>query len=201
MSKKTYYEILGVSKTATPAELKIAHRKKARQWHPDFYVMELDGKKHEAEEMIKIINEAYNVLSDSFKRSSYDLDLSRGLGFVSIPDCFSQEKKQENSYHSSNYNTSKTAEFAFDNELKDILKLAIEKFKNTTGYISISDSIILYAISKLCNLRESFTKEEIDLMDELKKVVHSNVCGFGGFGESINYFDKYNENPGTYKKY
>lgn len=120
------------------------------------------------------------------------------MGFVSIPDFFSQEKKQENSYHSSNANNKKPG---FGNELKDILKLAIEKFKNTTGYISISDSIILYAISKLCNLRESFTKEEIDLMDELKKVVHSNVCGFGGFGESINYFDKYNENPGTYKKY
>lgn len=66
MSKKTYYEILGVSKTATPAEIKIAYRKQARQWHPDFHAMESDRKKHEAEEMIEIIIEAYNVLSDSF---------------------------------------------------------------------------------------------------------------------------------------
>ena len=66
--KKDYYEILGVSKTATDDELKKAFRKMAKKYHPD---ANPDNKK-EAEAKFKEVNEAYEVLSDPQKRKMYD---------------------------------------------------------------------------------------------------------------------------------
>lgn len=67
MSKKDYYEILGVNKTATEEELKKAYRKKAMEYHPD----RNPGNK-EAEAKFKEAAEAYDVLRDADKRSAYD---------------------------------------------------------------------------------------------------------------------------------
>ena len=65
--KRDYYEVLGVSKTATDAEIKKAYRKLAMKYHPDYN----PGDK-EAEEKFKEINEANEVLSDPKKRQLYD---------------------------------------------------------------------------------------------------------------------------------
>ena len=65
--KRDYYEVLGVSKTATDAEIKKAYRKLAMKYHPDYN----PGDK-EAEEKFKEINEANEVLSDEKKRQLYD---------------------------------------------------------------------------------------------------------------------------------
>ena len=67
---KDYYELLGVSKTATSDEIKRAFRKLAKQYHPDAQHNEEDKKKAEAK--FKEINEAYSVLSDENKRAQYD---------------------------------------------------------------------------------------------------------------------------------
>lgn len=66
---KDYYEILGLSKSATDDDIKKAYRKMAREHHPD---MVKDSDKQGAERRFKEINEAYQVLGDAQKRKSYD---------------------------------------------------------------------------------------------------------------------------------
>lgn len=66
MSKRDYYEVLGVDRDADKATLKRAFRKLAQQYHPDI------NKSPEAEAMFKEINEAYQVLNDDQRRAAYD---------------------------------------------------------------------------------------------------------------------------------
>ena len=67
MAPDDYYQVLGLSRTATPDEIKKAYRKLALQYHPD----KTKGDKT-AEEKFKKINQAYQVLSDPAKRQQYD---------------------------------------------------------------------------------------------------------------------------------
>ena len=66
MNKKDYYEVLGVSKNASEAEIKSAFRKLAKKYHPDV------SKEENAAEKFKEAQEAYAVLSDKDKRAQYD---------------------------------------------------------------------------------------------------------------------------------
>ena len=67
MSKICYYEVLGLSKTASGDEIKRAYRKLAMQYHPD----RNQGDK-QAESKFKEIGEAYGTLSDAQKKQNYD---------------------------------------------------------------------------------------------------------------------------------
>jgi len=70
VSKRDYYETLGVDRNVSDDELKKAYRKLARQHHPDLHIG--DQQKKTAEEKFKEINEAYETLSDQDKRKRYD---------------------------------------------------------------------------------------------------------------------------------
>lgn len=69
---KSYYDILGVNKNASEAEIKKAFKKAAVKWHPDRQTGKSEKEQAEAEEMFKKINEANDVLSDPDKRRRYD---------------------------------------------------------------------------------------------------------------------------------
>ena len=75
MAKRDYYEILGVSRTATEVEIKTAYRKLAIEHHPD-----KNPNNPEAEEKFKEAAEAYSVLSDAQKRAAYDRFGHSGVG-------------------------------------------------------------------------------------------------------------------------
>ncbi|MCD4735682.1 MAG: molecular chaperone DnaJ [Bacteroidales bacterium] len=92
MSKQDFYEVLGVSKNASEAEIKKAYRQQALKYHPD---KNPDDK--EAEEKFKIAAEAYEILSNPDKRARYDQYGHAGLGgaagggaHMSMDDIFSQ---------------------------------------------------------------------------------------------------------------
>ncbi len=92
MDKRDFYEVLGVSKTASDQEIKSAYRKLAMKYHPD---RNPDNK--EAEEAFKECSQAYEVLSDADKRARYDRFGHQGLhgggqdyhNFSNINDIFS----------------------------------------------------------------------------------------------------------------
>ena len=65
--KRDYYEVLGIAKGASEAEIKSAYRKLAKKYHPD-----LNPGDKTAEAKFKEVNEAYEVLSDKEKRARYD---------------------------------------------------------------------------------------------------------------------------------
>ncbi len=76
MTKRDYYEILGVKKDATPEEIKKIYRKLALKYHPD-----RNSSDSNAEKKFKEINEAYQVLSNSEKRARYDqFGSAEGMG-------------------------------------------------------------------------------------------------------------------------
>src|SRR5262249_267684 len=66
-TKQDYYELLGVSRSASAKDIRAAFRKLARKYHPD-----LNPGDKSAEEKFKQLQEAYDVLSDSKKRQMYD---------------------------------------------------------------------------------------------------------------------------------
>lgn len=90
MTKRDYYEVLGVIKTASGQEIKKAYRRLAMEYHPD-----RNQGNPEAEEKFKEASEAYEVLSDDNKRKVYDAYGHAGLsgqgfqGFTDVNDIFS----------------------------------------------------------------------------------------------------------------
>lgn len=114
---KNYYEILGVSKTATEDEIKKAYRKLAVKYHPD----KNPGDK-ESEKKFQEISEAYNVLSDKEKRSEYD-NYGTDSGFGS------------RTKHRYSYQNPFSHGFGFASDFEDILR-GWEKYQHDTDSYS-----------------------------------------------------------------
>lgn len=96
----SYYDVLKVSKTANEKEIKKAYKLLVKQYHPDIY----EGSKEYAENKIKEINEAYDVLSNKDSRKKYDESLHE----INIETV---KQDLENFRKNSNYTSSKTDHF------------------------------------------------------------------------------------------
>ena len=77
-SASTYYDVLEIPTSATQEEIKKAHHGLAQAYHPDKNANATERLRHDGEEKLKDINEAYNVLGDEGKRKQYD-DLLKKL--------------------------------------------------------------------------------------------------------------------------
>lgn len=86
LSKRDYYDVLNISKDATDDEIKSAYRRMAKKYHPD-----LNPDDEEAEQRLKEINEAYEVLSDPEKRARYDRFGHAGVDGQSAGGGFNQD--------------------------------------------------------------------------------------------------------------
>ena len=80
MSKRDYYEVLGINRSADEKEIKRDYRKLAKKYHPD-----MNPGDKQAEQKFKEITEAYNVLSDQEKKKLYDQ-----YGFAAFEEGFGQ---------------------------------------------------------------------------------------------------------------
>ncbi len=122
-----YYETLGVSNTATPDEIKKAYRQKAKQYHPDT--------NHDpgAEEKFKEIQEAYDTLSDTQKRSKYDNPIS--------------QQSQFDNFHFNPFQHTQVIRVQHP-PIKIVLNLTLEEFHKGT---SIDVSYQRYDTCEICN--------------------------------------------------
>lgn len=117
MERQNYYELLGVSQTATQEEIKKAYRSKAMQWHPD------NNHDENATAMFQSITIAYEFLSDISLRKKYDNEL-RQENRNNVPTAESSSYftgATQNSYNSYT-KTREESESDFDDWLKEYLK-------------------------------------------------------------------------------
>ena len=99
---KDYYGILEVNEKASQEIIEKAYRTLVKKYHPDIYS---SVEKREAERKLKDINEAYNILSDNFLRSQYDLELQKQVqANRNIPE-ENRQTNQQNAIPRSNKNT------------------------------------------------------------------------------------------------
>ena len=118
---KNYYEILGVEQNATPQQIKSAYKKLAKKWHPDLNRDNLS----QAEEMMKAINVAYNILSDEVARSDYDKTLAKKSADEPKKSKPQQKPNQKSAstaknINLSNLNNSFSSFFGFDPKTQEI---------------------------------------------------------------------------------
>ena len=119
MNMKDYYGILEVNEKASQEIIEKAYKTLVKKYHPDLYS---SVEKREAEKKLKQINEAYNILSDSFLRSQYDLELQKERTRVQTSQSTSRENNQ-------NYRQQTTTQQRNENISRNKRK------KKKTGYV------------------------------------------------------------------
>ena len=133
--EQNYYDILEVSKNASPEIIEKAYKTLVKKYHPD---LQKDSDKNKYEEKIKKINEAYDILSDSEKRKNYDFNLKNNLNILKEKLNYLNNNKnnygKNNFYYNNmknnsirnNYNNLKSnMVFNFKKIIKDLLAFLI----------------------------------------------------------------------------
>jgi molecular chaperone DnaJ len=200
MAKRDFYEILGVSKSATDAEMKKAYRKLAIKYHPD---KNPDNK--EAEEKFKEAAEAYEILSNSDKRARYDRFGHQGVGGagggdgfgggMSMDDIFSQfgdifgggggGSSPFESFFGGGRTRSRQAIGA---NIRIKLKLSLEEITNgVEKKIKYTKKVVAPGVKfdtcKTCNGRGQVTQVTNTFLGQMQSTTSCPACG--GSGKTI----------------
>jgi curved DNA-binding protein CbpA len=190
MDIRGYYAILGVSHNANFLEIKKSYRKLARKYHPD------RNKSPLAEETIKKINEAFEILSDRRKRKQYDLEASN------IYDATEStiEEKEENlstqlQRNSHNFTGPESkSNLGYDNLLLDTIKSRFHILIEPSlclafgGCETISPKVFVVDKSKHINPKAKVQSETADTLDRI--VMAAQACPT----KAIKIIDRYTGN-------
>lgn len=190
MDSRGYYAILGVSQSANFQEIKKSYRKLAKKYHPD------KNKSPLAEETIKKINEAFEILSDRRKRKQYDLEASN---IYDANDSTYEEKEenlsdqmQRNSYHLAKPES--TTNLGYDNLLLDTIKSRFHILIEPSlclafgGCETIAPKVFVVDKSKHINPKARVQSETADTLDRI--VMAAQACPT----KAIKIIDRYTGN-------
>jgi molecular chaperone DnaJ len=190
MDSRGYYAILGVSQSTNFQEIKRSYRKLAKKYHPD------KNKSPLAEETIKKINEAFEILSDRRKRKQYDLEESN---IYDANDSTYEEKKENLSdqMQRNSYNFSKpesTSNLGYDNLLLDTIKSRFHILIEPSlclafgGCETIAPKVFVVDKSKHINPKARVQSETADTLDRI--VMAAQACPT----KAIKIIDRYTGN-------
>jgi curved DNA-binding protein CbpA len=189
MDSRGYYAILGVSQGANFQEIKKSYRKLARKYHPD------RNKSPRAEETIKKINEAFEILSDRKKRKQYDLEASN---IYDTKDSY--EENEENltdniSRNSYNFTRPESkSNLGYDNLLLDTIKSRFHILIEPSlclafgGCETIAPKVFVVDKSKHINPKAKVQSETADTLDRI--VMAAQACPT----KAIRIIDRYTGN-------
>lgn len=190
MDSRGYYAILGVSHDANYQEIKKSYRKLAKKYHPD------RNKSPHAEETIKKINHAFEILSDRKKRKQYDLESSN---IFDLNDPVNEEKG-ENLSNQQQMNSYKFAEpeskinLGYDNLLLDTIRSRFHILIEPSlclafgGCESIAPKVFVVDKSKHINPKAKVQSETADTLDRI--VMAAQACPT----KAIKIIDRYTGN-------
>jgi molecular chaperone DnaJ len=190
MDSRGYYAILGVSHNANFLEIKKSYRKLARKYHPD------RNKSPLAEETIKKINEAFEILSDRRKRKQYDLEASN---IYDANDSTFEEKEENLSdqIQRNSYDLTKSqlkSNLGHDNLLLDTIKSRFHILIEPSlclafgGCETISPKVFVVDKSKHINPKAKVQSETADTLDRI--VMAAQACPT----KAIKIIDRYTGN-------
>lgn len=190
MDIRGYYAILGVSHNANFLEIKKSYRKLARKYHPD------RNKSPLAEETIKKINEAFEILSDRRKRKQYDLEASN---IYDATESTIEEKEenlsdqmQRNSYNFTGPESK--SNLGYDNLLLDTIKSRFHILIEPSlclafgGCETIAPKVFVVDKSKHINPKAKVQSETADTLDRI--VMAAQACPT----KAIKIIDRYTGN-------
>ncbi len=194
MSKKDFYEILGVSKSATADEIKKAYRKKAIEFHPD-----KNPGNPAAEENFKLAAEAYEVLSDSNKKAKYDQyghqafdgagGFGGGHGHMNMDDIFSQFGDIFGGAFGGGFGGNSGGQRRVKgSNLRIKVKLTLEEIANgVEKKVKVKRKIqapgVRYKTCSTCNGQGQVLRVTNTILGRMQSATTCNVCG--GSGQTI----------------
>ena len=187
MDSLGYYTILGVSQDANFQEIKKSYRKLAKKYHPD------RNKSAHAEETIKKINQAFEILSDRKKRKQYDLEASN---IFDAKDSNYEEnlsdQKQRNSYNFTKAESK--SNLGYDNLLLDTIKSRFHILIEPSlclafgGCETIAPKVFAVDKNKHINPKARVRSETADTLDRI--VMAAQACPT----KAIKIIDRYTGN-------